>query len=155
MINFFKNLFDDLNNKENKIENRDENIKRKVEIATCALFLEVAKSDDNFSKTEKKLIISLMQSTFDLSENEVEELMKQADEIIENSVSLYEFTDVINSHFSKDQKYRVVKNLWRLILSDEKINKYEEHFIRTINRNLHLEHKDLITAKLEVKNGMS
>lgn len=155
MISFFKNLFDDLNNKENRTENIDESTKRKVEIATCALFLEVAKSDDNFSKNEKKLIISLMRDNFDLSEDEVKELMKQADEIIDSSVSLYEFTDVINSHFSKDQKYKVVKNLWRLILSDEKINKYEEHFIRTINRNLHLEHKDLIGAKLEVKNEMN
>ncbi|MBZ0178959.1 MAG: TerB family tellurite resistance protein [Melioribacteraceae bacterium] len=155
MINFFKNLFNDLNNPENRIDDSYGNTKHKVEIATCALFLEVAKSDDNFSKDEKKLIIRLMRDTFDLSEDEVKELIKQADEIIESSVSLYEFTDVINSHFSKDEKYNVVKNLWRLILSDEKINKYEEHFIRTINRNLHLEHKDLIGAKLEVKNQMN
>ena len=43
------------------------------------------------------------------------------------------------------------RNLWRLILVDEKINKYEEHFVRTITNNFHLEHQDMIAAKLEVK----
>lgn len=149
MINYFKNLFSEVQNESTK-NNVDKN--RNVEIATCALFIEVAKSDDNFSVEEKELIIDLMKKTFSLSDDEVKELIKQANETIRESVSLYEFTDVINAHFSKDEKYEVIKNLWKLILADEKINKYEEHFVRTINHNFHLEHKDLIAAKMEVKN---
>jgi len=157
MLKFFRDLLGDTQ------ENRDEfylpdsnaeSSEKKLQLATCALFLEVAQADDNFDQDERKKIISVMEEMFDLSEEETKELIKQSDEIVKMSVSLYEFTDVINHHFDKSEKYEIVKNLWRLILVDEKINKYEEHFVRTINHNFHLEHQDMIAAKMEVKNEM-
>jgi uncharacterized tellurite resistance protein B-like protein len=48
----------------------------------------------------------------------------------------------------------VLKNLWRLILIDGRLDKHEEHFVRIISNNLHLEHNDLIAAKIEVKKEM-
>jgi uncharacterized tellurite resistance protein B-like protein len=123
----------------------------KLQIATCALFIEVAKSDENFSQDERDYIVSTLQEQFELTEDEVNELMNLAEERVDASVSLYEFTDVINQHFSKDEKFEIVKNLWRLIFLDENLDKYEEHFIRIITNNFHLEHKDLIDAKMMVK----
>ncbi|HET54218.1 MAG TPA: TerB family tellurite resistance protein [Ignavibacteria bacterium] len=156
MLQFFRELLStDSNQNNNKqhysSDSVSENTERKLQLATCALFLEVAHADDIFDPSEEKVLISLMKKMFDLKEDEVNELIKQSDEIIRESVSLYEFTDVINAHFDKEEKYEIIKNLWRLILADEKINKYEEHFVRTISNNFHLEHKDLIAAKLEIK----
>ena len=154
MLKFFRDLLGDTNENNQPHYSSDSvpaGSERKLQLATCALFLEVAHADDNFEKSEKEKIISVMKDMFELKENEVEELIKQSDEIVKKSVSLYEFTDVVNHHFNKDEKYEIVKNLWRLILVDEKINKYEEHFVRTISNNFHLEHSDMIAAKLEIK----
>lgn len=156
MLQFFRELLSTNTNQDNNKQHYSsdsvsESTERKLQLATCALFLEVAHADDNFDPSEKKVLISLMKKMFDLKEDEVNELIKQSDEIISESVSLYEFTDVINEHFDKEEKYEIIKNLWRLILADEKINKYEEHFVRTISNNFHLEHKDMIAAKLEIK----
>ncbi|MBU2493736.1 MAG: TerB family tellurite resistance protein [Bacteroidetes bacterium] len=125
---------------------------KKLQIATCALFLEVANSDDNFAKEEKENIYKSMKEIFGLEEQYIKELISLSEEQIRNSVSLYEFTDIINQNFSKDEKYEVVKNLWKLIYTDNKVDKYEDLFIKRISSNFHLEHKDLIAAKLEVKN---
>lgn len=125
---------------------------KKLQIATCALFLEVANSDDNFAKEEKENIYKSMKEIFGLDEQYIKELISLSEEQIRNSVSLYEFTDIINQNFSKDEKYEVVKNLWKLIYTDNKVDKYEDLFIKRISSNFHLEHKDLIAAKLEVKN---
>lgn len=154
MLKFFRDLLGDTTENNQQHYSSDSvpaNSERKIQLATCALFLEVAHADDNFDSEEREKIISAMKEMFDLNVDEVEELIKQSDEIVQKSVSLYEFTDVINSHFNKDEKYELVKNLWRLILVDEKINKYEEHFVRTINNNFHLEHSDMIAAKMAVK----
>lgn len=157
MLKFFRDLLSDTtqNNQQHYTSDSvSEDSEKKLQLATCALFLEVAHADDNFEPVEREKIISLMKNMFQLNEDETSELIKQSDEIVQKSVSLYEFTDVVNNHFNKAEKYKIVKNLWRLILVDEKINKYEEHFVRTINNNFHLEHTDMIAAKLEVKNEM-
>lgn len=154
MLKFFRDLLSD--NKENNHQHYSsdsvsEKSERKLQLATCALFLEVAHADDKFHQDEREKIISLMKEMFQLKEDEIEELIKQSDEIVKDSVSIYEFTDVVNKYFNTAEKYEVIKNLWRLILVDEKVHKYEEHFVRTISNNFHLEHKDMIATKLEVK----
>jgi len=124
---------------------------KRVQIATCALFLEVANSDDEFSVEEEELINKKMKEEFKLDDTLVKELIELSHEQTEKSVSLYEFTEIINQYFTNAQKYDVVKNLWRLVFVDGKLDSYEEYFIRKISGNLHLEHSDMIAAKLEVK----
>ena len=54
MINFIKNLITDKTNGDEQTNEFDN--EKRVQIATCALFLEVANSDDDFSREEKKFI---------------------------------------------------------------------------------------------------
>ena len=153
MINFFKDLvYGDMPDKSSTGGNYND--QKSAQIATCALFIEVANSDEEFTDDEKKLIYNLMRKQFNLSEDELKELIKQSQEEIKESVSLYEFTDVINHNFSDSEKYSILKNLWKLILIDGKLDSHEEFFVRRISGNLHLEHQDLIAAKMEVKKEM-
>ena len=156
MLGFFKDLFSD----EKKFESNMEleqyiSDNKKVEIATCALFLEIANSDDEFSAEEKKIVFATMKKTFNLSDDYVTELIKLSEEQVKKSISLYEFTEIINSRFSENQKYEVLKNLWRLIFVDKNLDAFEEYFIRKISNNLHLSHKDLMAAKMEVKRELN
>ena len=150
MLGFIKNLISQdetsTNNESNKY-----NSETQLQIATCALFLEIANSDDDFSIEEKVFIEKTMKDEFNLDDELVEELLALATKQTDESVSLYEFTDVINKSFCKDEKLIILKNLWRLVFADGKLDMYEESFMRTISKNLHLEHSDMIATKLEVK----
>lgn len=146
MLDFFKNAL--LSTCENNKSGSDS---EKIKLATCALFLEIANSDDEIAEVELKTIYSIMKDTFDLTDEEVNHLIKLSEEQIQKSVSLFEFTQTINEHFSMDEKYEIVKNLWRIILADNKLDPYEEHLIKIISGNFQFYHKDLIAAKLEVK----
>ncbi len=157
MLKFFRDLLSDKPETQTEHYSSDstsDHSEKKLQLATCALFLEVAQADDSFDPNEREKIISLMKEMFELDDEEVQELLNQSDEYVQQSVSLYEFTDVVNTHFNKDERYEIIKNLWRLILTDEKINRYEEHFVRTINTNFKLEHRDMIAAKAEIKNEL-
>jgi uncharacterized tellurite resistance protein B-like protein len=123
----------------------------KVEIAACALFIEMAKADGEFSDVERELIISEMQNTFNLDKECVDELMMFAEQEIKESVSLYEFTSVINNQFSHEQKIDLIENLWKLIYKDEKLSAYEDQLIKRIGATMNIEHKQIINAKLWVK----
>jgi uncharacterized tellurite resistance protein B-like protein len=127
---------------------------RKVEVAACALFIEMAKADGEFTEEERKFIIDEMKSTFNLDNDYVNDLITLAEERIKESVSLYEFTGVINATFKHEEKIELIESLWRLIYKDEKLNKYEDHLIKRIAATINIEHKDIINAKLWVKQKM-
>lgn len=154
MIKYLKDLVTGTGYEEDGHSGHSSDDSKRVQIATCALFIEVANSDDEFTDDEKELIFDLMRKHFDLTEEDIHELIELSHEQIEKSVSLYEFTDIINKNFNSEEKYSVLKNLWRLILVDGKLDKHEEYFVRKITQNMHLEHKDLIAAKMEVKKEM-
>jgi uncharacterized tellurite resistance protein B-like protein len=149
MIDYLKNLLTEKINYD-EITVQLDNEKR-VQIATCALFLEVAHSDDDFSIEEKEFIESTMKEKFKLDDKMVSELIELSMQQTERSVSLYEFTEIINQIFDQNSKFEILKNLWRLVFADGKLDQYEEYFIRKISGNLHMEHSDMIAAKMEVK----
>ena len=132
-------------------ENSDSSTDKKVQVATCALLLEMANADDNFTEAERKKIISVMQRTFDLSKEYVNELIELSEDRIKRSIDIYGFASTINQNFSKDEKFELLKNLWRLIYIDETLDMNEDHLIKTIGNTLNMEHQDIIAAKLMVK----
>ena len=151
MLGFIKNLIsNDDTTSDNSISNKYSS-ETQLQVATCALFLEIANSDDDFSIEEKTFIEETMRDKFNLDDELVEELLALATQQTEESVSLYEFTDIINKSYGRDAKLIIIKYLWRLVYADGKLDKYEEYFMRTISKNLHLEHSDMIAAKLEAK----
>ncbi len=153
MLGYLKNLI--LGDNQSEIDEKEISEEMRVRVATCALFLEIANSDDEISIEEENLIKKVMKNAFELSEYQVSELIELSEEQVKKSVSLYEFTETINANFKKEAKEAIVKHLWRLIYIDGKMNEYEEYFLRKISHNLHLEHADLIAAKLQVKKEMN
>ena len=148
MFDFLKSMIADQQNNETSVPVDNE---RRIQIATCALFLEIANADDEFSVKEEKFIESTMKKIFNLDDNTVMELIDLSTKQTERSVSIYEFTDIINHNFDQNSKYEILKNLWRLVFADGKLDQYEEYFMRKISGNLHLDHSDMIAAKMEVK----
>lgn len=136
------------------IEESDDNSpqsKDKVSIATCALLLEMAYSDEEFSEIEENEIKNIMQSELNLPENKVEEIIKLSDEARKESLDLWQFTNLINENFSKEEKIKVIEYIWRIIYADDKVDKYEEYLVRRLSGLLNIDHKDMIDAKLRVK----
>jgi len=148
MLNYLKDLFTIT---EEKTEYSTDSNQHKLQIAACALLLEIATADDNFSEDEKNRISELMKNKFGLSDLEVKNLITKSEEEINHSVSIYEFTEVLNKHLSNNEKYSIIKYLWHIAYADGKLDSYEDFYIKKISNNLNLHHKDRIAAKLEVK----
>lgn len=125
--------------------------KRKLEIATCALFVEMAKADGDFTEDERNKIIKVMKETFTLEDECVNDLIELSEQKIKESISLYEFTSIINEKYSNEEKFELIKNLWKLIYIDKTLNMYEDHLVKKIGTMLNLDHKRIIEAKLIVK----
>jgi len=143
-----KNLFLK-NGTEDSISAEQDEVER-IQVATCVLLLEVAKSDDEFSSIEKTTITAILKKKFQISEEAIEELMGIAKRRRKKSIDLWEFTHLINENYSTEKKVKIVEAAWGVIYADKKLDKYEDHLVHKLARLLRLRHSDLIEAKLRV-----
>jgi uncharacterized tellurite resistance protein B-like protein len=156
MLEYLRKMFSDNQSSTSPgiVNSSSDRKNKKIEVAACALFIEIAKADGEFTDAERKLIISEMKSTFKLDDDYVNDLILLAEERIKESVSLYEFTGIINTTFTHEEKIELIESLWKLIYKDEKLNQYEDHLIKRIAATINIEHKQIINAKLWVKQQM-
>ena len=127
---------------------------KKLQVATAALLVEIAQADGDFSDDERKRIIDLMKAEFNLDDECVNELLTLSEQKVKDSISVYEFTSVINESFNQQEKLDLIKNLWRIIYQDGKLDSHEDRLIKIIGSTMNLEHRDVIGAKLFVKDEM-
>lgn len=124
---------------------------KRYQIATAALLIEIAKADGNFSDDERNRIIDFMKNDFDLDDECVSELIELSEHKVEESISIYEFSSILNETFNRLEKLELMKNLWRIIYQDGKLDSHEDQLIKIIGSTLNLEHQDIIGTKLFVK----
>ena len=126
----------------------DNLIASKTQLACAALFIEVMKADYELDDREKSELVSLLQSSLNIQEEDIQELMRLAQEEADQATSLYEFTRLINDEYSYSQKVQLVQSMWRIAFSDEQIDMYEEHLIRKVSDLIYVSHTDFIKAKI-------
>lgn len=156
MLDYLKKIFSEEPEQKTELKEQKSSVtkKHKVEIAACALFIEMAKADGVFTAEERSFIFSEMKNTFNLEDDCITDLMALAEQRVKESVSIYEFTEIINNTFSQSEKIELIESLWKLIYKDENLSAYEDHLIKRIGATMNIEHKQIINAKLLVKEQM-
>jgi uncharacterized tellurite resistance protein B-like protein len=122
----------------------------RLQIATCVLLVEAAKTDEEFSAAEEDIITGILQKEFQLSQEAVKDLMDIAHAEREESVDVYEFTRLINEHYSRQEKMKIMEYIWRVIYADARLDKYEDYLAHKLGKLLRLHHHEMIDAKLTV-----
>jgi uncharacterized tellurite resistance protein B-like protein len=136
-----------------KTEIKEEDRAERIQVATCALLLEVANSDDEFSDIERDNIVQILEKDFELSDEYAKELMELSDKEREESIDLWQFTNLVNEHYSIEEKIKIIEMVWKVIYADGKLDKYEDHLAHKLSNLLKLTHKQLIDAKLKMRDG--
>jgi uncharacterized tellurite resistance protein B-like protein len=121
-----------------------------VLVATCALFVEMARIDDKFTPAETETILSILQAKYGLSREHADALLAEADQELEQSVDLWQFAKLINDNYSIDEKIEIIETLWRMVYVDGKMDRYEHYLMNKLKNLLRLSHDQLIDAKLKV-----
>jgi uncharacterized tellurite resistance protein B-like protein len=123
---------------------------RNIQIATCALLLEMANSDDQFTDDEKARITAILKSQFGLDDNQVNELLELTKRQLDKSLDLYGFAKLINEHYGEKQRIAVIELIWEVIYADGQLSGYEDYLVHKYQAILGLTHKQLIDAKMRV-----
>lgn len=119
----------------------------RLHLAACALLLELAHADDEFSEAEATHIEVVLRRHFDLDEAEALELMELAEEERSQAIDLWQFTSLVRSSYDLGQKTLLAEVMWGLILADGEIARHEAYLLRKIANLLDLEPGYLSAAR--------
>ena len=122
-----------------------------LRVATCAVMLEIANIDGEFSAEERKRIVLFLESHFGLSTEIAHELIEKAGEELENSIDLWSFTNRINQNYNREEKTGIVEMIWEIVFADDYMDKHEDYLMKKLGKLLRLSHKDLMDAKMKAK----
>ncbi len=126
----------------------EEQREQRLHLAAAALLIETARADFTEDGAEQAALEKLLCESLGLAPSEVGELIRRASERVDESTSLYEFTRVINDHFSPEQKVQLIEDMWTVAFADGNLDKYEEHLIRRVAELTYVSHQDYIRSKL-------
>ena len=137
MLNFFK--------KKSPREKKEIDILSK----TASLLIHAAKIDENYTSNEK-LIIEKTLIEFGASKENLDELMKLAEQYEENSNQILDFTkDIKNT--DQNFKIKLIESLWTIIYSDKDSDIYETNLMRRLSGLLYLDNKLVGDIKEKIK----
>jgi uncharacterized tellurite resistance protein B-like protein len=118
-----------------------------IQLASSVLMVEMCRIDGHVSDKELAHLKHLLNRQFDLTAAEKQEITLLAEEALDQSTDYYQFTSILNQHFSQSDKVQLIENLWQIAFIDGTADSHEEHLLRKISSLLHISHKDFIQAK--------
>lgn len=118
-----------------------------LHIAACALLLELAHADDEFTEAERDHIHAVLMRHFALDYETAHELMDMADQQRRKAVDIFQFANLVRTSYDIGQKTLLAEIMWGLILTDGDIARHEGYILRKIANLLDLEPGYLSKAK--------
>ncbi len=120
-------------------------------ISVAALLIHSAKIDENFTEKEKTIIKNAL-IEMGADENNLDEIIIDAESREKDSNQILEFTKEVKNK-SLDEKKIVIEALWTIIYSDEQADMYESNLMRRLSGLLYLDAKIVGDIKEKVKSN--
>ena len=115
-----------------------------------ALLIHTAKIDEDYSKKEVEIIKQALLK-LGADNKDIEEIIRKAEEMEENSNQILDFTKEIKTLEEKD-KIKIIKTLWKIIFSNKEADIYETNLMRRLAGLLYIDSKIMGKIKEEIKN---
>ena len=121
-----------------------------LQVAACALLLELAHADDEFSEAERQHIEETLARHFDLETEAARELMALAEDRRGQATDLHQFTSVIAKHYDEGRRMVLAEVLWRIVYADGELSRHESYLMRKLAYLLELRPGYLAEARRRV-----
>lgn len=101
-------------------------------VATAALLIEAAMSDDTYCEEEKVMVSDLLRRHYDLSNEQVASVIAEAEAEREKAEQILHFTRTVKETVEFDDRVHIIEMLWEMAYADGEISDYEANLIRRV-----------------------
>lgn len=121
-----------------------------AQLAMAALLVRLARADQDYSDDEKSLILTLLQSRYDLAKEQAKSLRAEAEALEEKAPDTVRFTKLIKDTVPYEQRQSVVRDLWALVLADGTRDAEENSLMRMVANLLGVNGRDSALARQSI-----
>jgi uncharacterized tellurite resistance protein B-like protein len=109
-----------------------------LQVATAALLFEVMRMDGELKEVERHAMTAAIHARFELTVEETAALTRLAEAEAEQATDYYQFTALINKHYTAAQKQQVVEHMWQVASADHEIDRFERTLVHKVADLLHV-----------------
>ena len=131
--------------KKNNINEKNDEL-----IKVAALLIHAAKIDEDYSQKEAEIIKQAL-LRLGAESKDIEEIIRKATEIEENTNQILDFTKEVKAMEEKD-KIKIIKTLWKIIFSNKEADIYETNLMRRLAGLLYIDNKIMGDIKEQIRN---
>lgn len=118
-----------------------------LELTASVLAYEIARIDGNISKSELDVLMEEIKLISDKVNKDPDEILRIIETYSKDSVSFYEFVDDINKYYSKDEKFALLRFMWKVAYADGTLDVNEERLIRRLAEMINVKNLNLLKLK--------
>ncbi|HVY07726.1 MAG TPA: TerB family tellurite resistance protein [Burkholderiales bacterium] len=118
---------------------------RQLQLAVASLLHEMMRVDLEKKPEEARTAVTALVRLFALDEREAQSLLDEAG--AQRLTSYFEPVSTIKAVLSQEQRIALVESLWRIAFADEKLDVYEDQFVRKIADLLYVSNTDSMLAR--------
>ena len=126
----------------------------RLQVATCALLLEAAHADADYSDDEVARVMTVVGRRFGLTPDQTAELLHVAEDERERSGDLYQFARLVNESYTRERKLAVIELLWEVVFSDGVLDTHEDALMHKVGHLLGIRLEELTAVKVKVKRSL-
>jgi len=131
---------------------KKEKISDSKNILIAALLVHAAKIDNEYTDVEKKIIKEALINLNLVKLDEVDKLLRIAEEKEKESNQIIGFTKEIKKN-SMEFRLKIIEILWEIVYSDKKNDSFESNLIRRVCGLLYVSDKDSGMIKIKIANS--
>ena len=124
------------------------NFKKNEIIGIAALLIHAAKIDEIYSENEKKIVKDFIQNNLN-DDSILKEIITEAEKLESNSNQLLNYTKIIKDS-SSEAKSEIIEQLWKILISDSKVDQYESNLMRRICGLIYFSDKECGEIKMRL-----
>ena len=113
MINRIKALFAEPEGASVETHSVDE-----IHLAAAALLVEAARLDESYDEVEREAILNAVKHEFELTDEECETLIQQAEAAQHEATDLHRFIQKFDANFGHAERLRLIEMLWQVVYAD-------------------------------------
>jgi uncharacterized tellurite resistance protein B-like protein len=102
---------------------------------------------------DRLAVAHAVREKFELGAEEADRLIDLAEAEMKQATDYFQFTSLVNRHFTQQQKQRVIELMWQVAYADAELSAHENHLMRKIADLLHISHGDYIAAKMRAQDA--
>jgi uncharacterized tellurite resistance protein B-like protein len=126
MFQGFRQFLSDLSDGDKHPARFDDNDYR---LAAAALLIHTAQIDGSMSQPVRERLHAVIMQRFKLTEDETDELLREATEVESEAVDLYHFTSLLNRSLDEEGRCRIVEMMWQVVFADGQVSEFEDNLI--------------------------